>query len=176
MILASGYPVLTAANWLQHGCSISGCRLPHKVESKRFYIHWIPCGADGPTFLGWTDNQIFLAMGLRSRALCVRMQFRFKGQSTQILSQTRDFKHPHYKIVSCYLWKMSCHFLRLLLKWNVVSNFEDVPRSPARFYKIQYRGKWNLQDVLQCATDKGKYTLGTKLYILYGENLVLGCL
>ena len=55
-------------------------------------LHWLPCGADGPTFLGWTDNQIFLAMGLRSRTLCVRVQLRYKGQSTQIPSQAREFK------------------------------------------------------------------------------------
>ena len=31
-------------------------------------------------------------MGLRSRSLCVRVQLRYKGQSTQIPSQAREFK------------------------------------------------------------------------------------
>ena len=31
-------------------------------------------------------------MGLRSRTLCVCVQLRYKGQSTQIPSQAREFK------------------------------------------------------------------------------------
>ena len=36
LILVSGYPVLTAVNWPQHGCVMSGCTLPQKVDRGTF--------------------------------------------------------------------------------------------------------------------------------------------
>ena len=38
VILVSGYPVLTAINWPQHECAITGCRLPYQLESVKFNI------------------------------------------------------------------------------------------------------------------------------------------
>ena len=46
VILISGYFVFTAVNWSQHGCAISGSRLPHQLASVTI-SHWFPCGADG---------------------------------------------------------------------------------------------------------------------------------
>ena len=50
VILVSGYPVLTAVNWLQHWCTIcvqyqSSCatKLARKCEIE----HWFSCGVDG---------------------------------------------------------------------------------------------------------------------------------
>ena len=73
MILVSGYPVLTAVNWSQRGCAISGYTWAHKLLSigrKCEIKHWFPCvRTDGrqrctvmwlPHFLGWID---FLSYG-----------------------------------------------------------------------------------------------------------------
>ena len=50
VILVSGYPVLTAVNWSQHGCAISGCTWPPKLVRKCEIKHWFPCGVDGLSF------------------------------------------------------------------------------------------------------------------------------
>ena len=52
VILVSGYLVLTAVNWPQHGCAISGCRLSHYLARKPEILHWFPCGAG--RMVGWT--------------------------------------------------------------------------------------------------------------------------
>jgi len=68
VILVNGYPVLTAVNWSQHGCAISGCTWAPKLARCQIK-HWFPCGAEGqsigrpggvrphdlPNFLGWID-------------------------------------------------------------------------------------------------------------------------
>ena len=72
VIMVSGYPVLTAVNWSQHGCAACattrlhlGSQLARKCEIE----HWFPCGAKGRAigrslyghvitkinFLGWLD-------------------------------------------------------------------------------------------------------------------------
>ena len=86
VILVSGYLVLTAFNWPQHGCAISGCRLPHYLARKPEILHWFPCSAGRmvgwtvtwpPKFLGWLDNKILLAGVLCLHALCARMELRY---------------------------------------------------------------------------------------------------
>ena len=49
MILVSGYAFLTAVNWSQHGCAISGCTWAPKlllIARKCEMKHWLRCGAD----------------------------------------------------------------------------------------------------------------------------------
>ena len=75
VVLVSGYPVLTAINWSQHGCVIPGCSWGPKLLSiaRNCEIkYWFPCGADGwsvfgrctvtwlPNFQRWID---FLSYG-----------------------------------------------------------------------------------------------------------------
>ena len=63
VILVSGYPVLTAVNWSQHGCATSGCTWASKLVRKCEIKYWFPYGAFGrsvkvrwlPNFLGWVD-------------------------------------------------------------------------------------------------------------------------
>ena len=79
VILVSGYLVLTAVNWSQHWCAISG--LPKKRECVRVNIGMPVVRTDGlsggravsrctvtwlPNFLGWVVYFIFLPMLLRS--------------------------------------------------------------------------------------------------------------
>ena len=50
VILVSGQPVLTAVNWSQHGCAVSGCPWAPKLLSvarKCEIKHWFSCGEDG---------------------------------------------------------------------------------------------------------------------------------
>ena len=63
VILVSGYPVLTAVNWSQHGCATSGCTWASKLVRKCEIKYWFPYGAFGrsvtvtwlPNFLGRID-------------------------------------------------------------------------------------------------------------------------
>ena len=66
VMLVSGYPVLTAVNWSQHGFVISGGTRALKLARKCEIKHWFSCGAEGrvserctvtwlPNFLGWID-------------------------------------------------------------------------------------------------------------------------
>ena len=78
VILVSGYLVLTAVNWSQHWCAISG--FPKKRECVRVNIGMHVVRTDGlsggravsrctvtwlPNFLEWVDYFIFLPMVLR---------------------------------------------------------------------------------------------------------------
>ena len=69
-ILVSGYLVLTAVNWQQHGCALSGhCRLPHWLESVTFHIGcpvvWMDGGMYGheTTKISWMERPNFLIYG-----------------------------------------------------------------------------------------------------------------
>ena len=74
VILVSGYPVLTAVNWSQHWCAISF------LLGSQTKKHWLPCGADGrsfvrctvtwlPNFLGWVDYLSYGASRARGAPL-----------------------------------------------------------------------------------------------------------
>ena len=93
-------------------------RHPCTLGRKHEIFRWLPCGADGPKFLGWTDNQIFLAIGLCSPTLCVRVRLRYKGQSTQIPSQAREFKLHIKPITKLFhvISEESLAFFYILLK------------------------------------------------------------
>ena len=79
MILVSGYPVLTAVNWLQHWCAIClqyQSSFAFKLARKCEIEHWLPCGADGVLpkrdYQIFWDGSIYLPMVLRRRASLAR--------------------------------------------------------------------------------------------------------
>ena len=57
VIMVRGYPLLIAVNCLQHRCTISGCRLPHKPESVTFHIG-CPVVRAGGRVGGWTNGHV----------------------------------------------------------------------------------------------------------------------
>ena len=76
VIMVSGYPVLTAVNWSQHGCALSSCIWAPKLARKclkRLVCLWCE-RMDGraderavtwlPKFFGWVDYHIFLGVEL----------------------------------------------------------------------------------------------------------------
>ena len=103
MILVSGYPVLTAVNWPQPGRAISArkCKLSLSLLTPWTdgrTVMWLP------NFIGWKDNQIFLAFGLHF--LRARVELLYKVNT--FLRQTRITGARSGRVTENWLYLVVC--------------------------------------------------------------------